>query len=407
MKTRQTLLSLLLFVALMVFMAACSAGSQTINEDQIVDQTVNQRLDQIRLELQQELQTRVNELIPTAVPTEPDIDAEILAVDLPVSTSDYDLGLQDALIEVYQAVNPSVVYILNPAGTSGSGFVYDSAGHIVTNNHVVSSAQNYEVVFSNGDRASADLIGTDLDSDLAVIKVDSLPEGIQPLQLAEANNLSVGQFVVAIGNPFGEQGSMSFGIVSGLGRSLPSQRTLTTGSTYSLPEVIQTDAPINPGNSGGPLLNLDGEVVGINAAIASQTGENSGVGFSIPVAAVWKVIPSLIQDGSYTYPYIGAGFDAEVSLSELSVYGLDQTQGAYVVSVSPGSPASLAGLQAADQSTGKGGDLIVAINGKPIQDFNDLNTFLVFEASPGETIDLTIIRAGERINLPLTLGERP
>lgn len=387
----------------MVFLAACSAGNQAINDDQSVDQMV----DQIRSELQQEMRTRINELIPTTIPPEPDTDAEILTVDMPVLAGTYDLGLQDALIEVYQAVNPSVVYILNAVGSSGSGFVYDTEGHIVTNNHVVSGGSSYEVVFSNGDRASAELIGTDVDSDLAVIKVDELPAAVQPLPLAEAGSLLVGQFVVAIGNPFGEQGSMSFGIVSGLGRSLPSQRTLTTGSTYSLPEVIQTDAPINPGNSGGPLLNLEGEVVGINAAIASQTGENSGVGFSIPVAAVWKVIPSLIQDGSYTYPYIGAGFDAEVSLTELSVYGLDQTQGAYVVSVSPGSPASLAGLQAADQSTGKGGDLIVAINGKPIQDFNDLNTFLVFEASPGETIDLTIIRAGERINLPLTLGERP
>lgn len=403
MKINKTIISSFLLITIMVFLAACSAGNQAINDDQSVDQMV----DQIRSELQQEMRTRINELIPTTIPPEPDTDAEILTVDMPVLAGTYDLGLQDALIEVYQAVNPSVVYILNAVGSSGSGFVYDTEGHIVTNNHVVSGGSSYEVVFSNGDRASAELIGTDVDSDLAVIKVDELPAAVQPLPLAEAGSLLVGQFVVAIGNPFGEQGSMSFGIVSGLGRSLPSQRTLTTGSTYSLPEVIQTDAPINPGNSGGPLLNLEGEVVGINAAIASQTGENSGVGFSIPVAAVWKVIPSLIQDGSYTYPYIGAGFDAEVSLTELSVYGLDQTQGAYVVSVSPGSPASLAGLQAADQSTGKGGDLIVAINGKPIQDFNDLNTFLVFEASPGETIDLTIIRAGERINLPLTLGERP
>jgi 2-alkenal reductase len=403
MKINKTIISSFLLITIMVFLAACSAGNQAINDDQSVDQMV----DQIRSELQQEMRTRINELIPTTLPPEPDTGAEILTVDMPVLAGTYDLGLQDALIEVYQAVNPSVVYILNAVGSSGSGFVYDSEGHIVTNNHVVSGGNSYEVVFSNGDRASGELIGTDVDSDLAVIKVDELPAAVQPLPLAEAGSLLVGQFVVAIGNPFGEQGSMSFGIVSGLGRSLPSQRTLSTGSTYSLPEVIQTDAPINPGNSGGPLLNLEGEVVGINAAIASQTGENSGVGFSIPVAAVWKIVPSLIQDGGYTYPYIGAGFDAEVSLPELSLYGLDQTQGAYVVSVSPGSPAGLAGLIAADQSTGRGGDLIIAINGKPIQNFNDLNTFLVFEASPGETINLTIIRAGEQIDLPLTLGERP
>jgi S1-C subfamily serine protease len=179
------------------------------------------------------------------------------------------------------------------------------------------------------------------------------------------------------------------------------------GSTYSLPEVIQTDAPINPGNSGGPLLNLDGEVIGVNAAIASTTGTNSGVGFSIPVAAVKQIVPSLIEGGSYAYPYIGASFDSEVSLDEQAVYGVPQTQGAYVVSVASGSPADEAGLVGADPQSGRGGDLIVDIDGRTIDDFGDLNSYLVFHAQVGQTIQITVLRDGERVVLPLTLGARP
>jgi 2-alkenal reductase len=315
--------------------------------------------------------------------------------------------LESELVAVYKQANPSVVYIIVPSVGSGSGFVYGGDGYIVTNSHVVESGRNIEVVFSSGDRLRADVIGSDADSDLAVLKVDQLPDGVAALPLAEADTLQVGQFVVAIGNPFGEQGSMSLGIVSGLGRSLRSQRGTTSGSSYSLPEVIQTDAPINPGNSGGPLLNLDGEVVGINSAIATTTGENSGVGFSIPVSAVRRIVPSLIQDGEYVYPYMGAAFDDEVSLDEQSSYGLSQTQGAYVVSVTSGSPAAAAGLIAANANSGRGGDLIVAIDGQAINDFSDLNSYLVFHTAVGQTIQITVLRNGERIILPLTLRSRP
>jgi 2-alkenal reductase len=299
-----------------------------------------------------------------------------------------------------------VVYIIVSSSSSGSGFVYSPDGYIVTNHHVVEGGRSFEVVFANGERQPAELVAADADSDLAVLKVAQLPDGLTPLPLAE-DSLQVGQFVVAIGNPFGEQGSMSFGIVSGLGRSLPSQREEGSGSSYSLPEVIQTDAPINPGNSGGPLLNLNGEVVGVNAAIASTTGTNSGVGFSIPVSVVRLVVPSLIEDGSYAYAYMGAGFDAEVSLAEQSVYGLSQTQGAYVISVTPGSPAAEAGLVPANRNTGAGGDLIVAIDGQAIHSFADLNRYLVFHATVGQTIELTVLREGDQLVLPLTLGARP
>lgn len=316
-------------------------------------------------------------------------------------------GLQNELISLYKQANPSVIYVIVPPLGSGSGFIYSDEGYIVTNNHVVDGGSSFEIVFADGSRQTAELIGNDVDSDLAVLKVEQLPDGVSALPLAQAGSLQVGQFVVAIGNPFGEQGSMSLGIVSGLGRSLPSQRQLGGGSSYTLPEVIQTDAPINPGNSGGPLLNLDGEVVGINSAIASTTGTSSGVGFSIPVAAVHRVIPSLIEDGSYEYSYVGAGFDSEISLDELSVYDLSQTQGAYVLSVTPDSPADEAGLIAANTNTGRGGDLIVAIDDQSIQDFADLNAYLVFNTTAGQTIEMTVLRNGAEMTVPLVLGERP
>ncbi len=316
-------------------------------------------------------------------------------------------GLQATLMDLYQASNPSVVYIIVAASSSGSGFVYSDDGYIITNRHVVAPSRDYEVVFADGERRRATLVGSDIDSDLAVIKVDVLPEGVTPLSLAEANGVQVGQLSVAIGNPFGERGSMSLGIISGLGRSLRSQRETTTGSTYSLPQVIQTDAPINPGNSGGPLLNLDGLVIGVNTAIASTTGANSGVGFAIPVAVVRRVVPSLIEDGEVAYAYMGATFDSEISLDEQELYDVPQTQGAYVLGVTPDSPAAKAGLIPADPTTGREGDLIVAIDDQPVNDFADLNTYLVFHAQVGQTVELTVLREGETVTLPLTLEARP
>jgi 2-alkenal reductase len=316
-------------------------------------------------------------------------------------------GTQDALTQVYQRANPAVVFIAIPSVGSGSGFVYSETGYIVTNNHVVEGGRTFEVVFASGERLDADLVGTDADSDLAVIKVDQLPEGVEPLPLADPESIQVGQFVVAIGSPFGEQGSMSLGIVSALGRSLRSQSESTFGGSYSLPQVIQTDAPINPGNSGGPLLNLVGEVVGVNSSIATRTGTNSGVGFSIPVAAVKQIVPSLIDNGAYVYPFMGVSFDDEVSLSEQSTYGLPQTQGAYVVGVTSDGPGAQAGLTPANPNTGRGGDLVVKIDDQEINDFSDLNSYLVFHTTVGQTIEITVLRDGEPVVLSLTLGARP
>jgi 2-alkenal reductase len=344
-------------------------------------------------------------LLPTATPPA-EQETNIIPVAQAATPGVETADLQAILVNLYQQVNPAVVYILVPFG-SGSGFVYSEDGYIVTNNHVVAGSNQFEVVFANGERRTARLVGSDVDSDLAVLQVNDLPEGVRPLPLAAADNIQVGQFVIAIGNPFGEQGSMSLGIVSGLGRSLVSQRGLENGSSYSLPDVIQTDAPINPGNSGGPLLNLAGEVVGVNSAIASTTGTNSGVGFAIPVSALHRIIPGLIADGEYHYPYIGAGFDDEISLAEESAYGLSQTQGAYILNVVAGGPADDAGLIAANPNNGRGGDLIIAIDGRVINSFADLNSYLVFHSVVGQTIDLTVLRDGEEITAPLTLGERP
>ena len=315
---------------------------------------------------------------------------------------------QAALTAVYQQSNPAVVYIIVPPFSSGTGFVYSEDGLIVTNNHVIEGGENYEIVFSGGQRLAAELVGSDVDSDLAVLKVDELPESVTPLPLGDGESLQVGQLVVAIGNPFGEEGSMSMGIISALGRSLPSQRQLETGSSYSLPEVIQTDAPINPGNSGGPLLNLSGEVVGVNSAIRSSTGLNTGVGFAIPVAAVQRIVPSLIEDGSYSYPFMGIGSSGgPIDLERQELLGLEQPYGVYVTSVTQGSPADAAGVVPAPNAETPGGDLIIGIDDRAVREFSDLLSYLIFETEVGQTINLSIIRNGETIDVPLTLSERP
>ena len=326
-----------------------------------------------------------------------------------------NVELQNRLIELYQASNPSVVHIFvfdssDLALGTGSGFVFDAGGHIVTNNHVVTNSASLEVVFANGERRRATMVGTDIDSDLAVIRVDSLPADVQPLPVGDSATLQVGQFVIAIGNPFGETGSMSIGIISGLGRTLASQR-LAPGGTFSIPQVIQTDAAINPGNSGGPLLNLNGEVIGVNSAILSRTGANSGVGFSIPINAVKNIAPALIEDGSYSYPYIGISMSSlPFTLAELERLDLPPN-GVYVTEVTEGSPAAEAGLigsgTAQFEGPLPGGDYITAINGTPVRTSDELVSYLVFETEVGETVQLTILRNGEEIMVPLTLGERP
>ncbi len=327
-------------------------------------------------------------------------------------------GRQEALVSLYDRVVPGVVAIQTDSG-SGSGFVFDNEGHIVTNFHVVDGVKTVEVDFTSGFKAYGVIVGTDPDSDLAVIKVDAPAEELQPLALGDSTQLKVGQTVIAIGNPFGLNGTMTVGIVSALGRTMDSQReSPTSPGFFSAGDIIQTDAAINPGNSGGPLFNLNGEVIGVNRAIrtsfSSSTGDplNSGIGFAVAINIVKRVVPVIITDGKYDYPYLGMSSMSDLSLPVIEALGLPQFTGAYVTSVVPGSPAEEAGLRAGDKETSipglqGGGDLIVAINDQSVRGFDDLLQYLIYYTSPGDTVTLTVIRDGEQVDLPLTLGSRP
>ena len=300
-----------------------------------------------------------------------------------------------------------------PMRSEGSGWIYDTEGHIVTNNHVVEGADKVIVVFHNGLWDEAEVVATDPQSDLAVIKVDA-PEGmdLQPLPLADPDNLRVGYSVIAIGVPFGLESTMTTGIVSALGRSFPVGDALT--GNYTLPAVIQTDAAINPGNSGGPLLNLNGEVVGVNFAIESPIRANSGVGFAIPVSIVQRIVPALLEKGEYDYPYLGiAGQSVTPQLAEMLELP-NNVLGAYVDSVVPGGPADEAGVQGGDRPVSiegidmkAGGDIIIAMDDEPVRSFEDLVSYLVRKTEPGQKATLTVLRDGETVELDVVLGERP
>jgi serine protease Do len=339
-------------------------------------------------------------------------------------------ALEGTLEQVYKQVDPSVVSIVvieNASASSasgstqgsqtvlGSGFVWDKQGDIVTNNHVVDGAGQISVRFSDGTIASAKVIGTDVNSDLAVLKVDMPADALQPVQLADSTQVQVGQLAIAIGNPFGEEGTMTLGIVSALGRTLPVQSsTSTTGATYSIPDVIQTDAAINPGNSGGVLVNDMGQVIGVTAAIESPVQASSGVGFAIPSVIVQKVVPALIQTGHYDHPYLGiSGTDMTPDIATAMGLNADQ-RGALVVNVTAGGPADKAGLRGSNQQTQingvsvpVGGDVIVAINGQPVQQFDDMLSYLARNTEVGQTVTLTILRDGKQMTVDVTLGARP
>jgi S1-C subfamily serine protease len=296
---------------------------------------------------------------------------------------------------------------------AGSGFVWDREGYVVTNNHVVDGAENITVTFADGTSLPAKVVGTDKNSDLAVVKVDKGVLDLQPVELADSNKLKVGNLVMAIGNPFGLEGSYSVGIVSALGRTLAVDQTSTSGS-YSIPDIIQTDATINPGNSGGVLVNSKGQVVGVTTAIESPVRASSGVGFAVPSAIIQKVVPALIQDGKYSYTYLG--LSGGTLTSDLAkAMDLKETQrGILVNSINPNTPADKAGLVGSSKETKingltakVGGDVITAIDGQELRKFEDLISYLARATVVGQKVKLDIIRDGKAMQVEATLEARP
>ena len=379
----------------------------------------------------------------SAAPVRADTSAPVdVEAATPVPAAPADLAaIEGALGRIYQDVGPSVVYIevlqqqaagmgqawpffgdqapqLPPSDQyqrgSGSGFVWDDSGYIVTNNHVVEGADKIKVTFSDGTTVIGTLVGSDADSDLAVVKVDVSAEELYPVQLADSTQVKVGELAVAIGNPFGLESTMTVGIVSALGRSLPVENGTATGGSYTIPDMIQTDAPINPGNSGGVLVDDQGKVIGVTSAIISPVRASAGIGFAIPSVIVQKVIPALIEDGHYAHPWLGiSGTDLDSELAQAMHLEADQ-RGALVVDVVRGGPADEAGLRGSaetvtvdGQERRVGGDVIVRIGGENVARFDDLVAYLVRATDVGQTVTVTVLRDDGERQVQVTLGERP
>jgi serine protease Do len=363
-----------------------------------------------------------------------------------ISSSESVINLTDieAMLErIYTQVNPSVVNIrvvqkqevmfpsfpeipgfpsFNvPQGPQeyyssglGSGFVWDKDGDIVTNNHVVSGADRISVTFNDGTTMLGKVIGTDPDSDLAVVKVEMPAGQLQPVQLADSTKVKVGQLAVAIGNPFGLQGTMTVGFISALGRLLPADSQTSGGSTYSIPDVIQTDAVINPGNSGGVLVDRDGNFIGVTSAIVSPAGANAGIGFAIPSAIVQKVVPALIKAGHYEHPWLGvSGLTLNSDIAKAMELKAEQ-RGALIIDITPGGPADKAGLHGSDQQVTidgeqvrMGGDIITAMDGQTINTFDDVVTYLARSTEIGQTVTLDVLSKGKEEQVKVKLVARP
>ena len=394
-----------------------SGGAEATTRPPVVTREVVPRSEETR--------DIVREPAPAATSTP--IPAEILE----------DASAEERLVaRVYERVAPSVVHIRVVQQVSGgegpgfeipgwpdhpelpedffrrgegSGFVWDQDGHIVTNYHVVQDAQDVEVTFLDSVTVPAEIVGADPDSDLAVLRVERSGDRLAPVALGDSNKVFVGQRAIAIGNPFGQEWTLTTGVVSALGRTQPSGT-----SQFSIPEMIQTDAAINPGNSGGPLLDREGNVIGVNTLILSEDRASAGVGFAIPVSIVDQVVPVLIEEGQYAYAWLGiVGRDLDRETSLAMDLPADQ-RGALVIEVTEDGPADKAGLQGSDETITRngavlqvGGDVIVAIDEQPVHTMDDLIVYLVEETRPGQRATLTVLRGGEERTVRVTLGERP
>lgn len=334
------------------------------------------------------------------------INAEVMAV------------VEQTFQVIYQNVNPSVVnirvvedYGWTTVSSEGSGFVWDENGYIVTNNHVIADAINITVTFSDGTTTTAVIVGTDPQSDLAVIKVE--PEGLPlvPVILGDSYQVAVGDLVIAIGNPYGLSGTMTQGIVSALSRSLTVDETsMFSRTNYTIPDIIQTDAAINPGNSGGVLVNVAGEVIGVTAAIRSSTESNAGIGFVIPSHIVSRVVPALIKDGKYEHPSLGlTGISMSLALAEQMEID-PNTRGVLILDIVRGGAADVAGLEGSyQQIVSPGivaityGDVITAIDGQAVGSYEELVSYVFNKTEVGQVITLTILRDGKEISVELKL----
>lgn len=329
-------------------------------------------------------------------------------------TTPIPVGRELTLTQIFERTEAGVVRV-NVQRTEevlglngvGSGFVFNKQGHIITNAHVVDNSEEVVVTFLDGRSYNADVIGSDSFTDIAVVEVDADPTLLKPLLIGDSSNLKVGMGVAAIGNPFGLSGTMTSGIVSALGRLLPQE------SGFSIPDVIQTDAAINPGNSGGPLLNSRAEVIGINTAIQSATGEFTGVGFAIPSNTIAKIVPILIADGTYHHPWVGiSGRDIGPDLAR--VLNLNEARGFLIVTVVDGSPADKAGLKGSSETREVdgaqypfGGDIILAVDGKTVRQIDDILIHLQRYKKVGDEMVLEVLRDGRTTNIVVTLEERP
>ena len=354
--------------------------------------------------------------IPTATPVPPADESSLLAGMV---------QLEEEIIQVYERFGVGVVNITSrsvaydffrrpvPQEGSGSGIVYDTDGHVITNYHVIQGASELFVTLADETTVPAKVVGTDASNDLAVLRIEVSPGLLNPVPLGESESLRVGQFVVAIGNPFGFERTLTVGVVSALGRVIESPDERFIG------EIIQTDAAINPGNSGGPLLDLQGRVIGVNTAIFSPSRASAGIGFAVPVDTVRRVVPELIERGYYPHPWLGVQYIWDVTSETglmLEELGMDVPvdEGVLIVETAQGGPAGQAGLRGGDQRmrSGRvvlliGGDILTAIDGEPITDSQELLRYLDTQTQVGQTIWVTIWRDGEELTLPVLLAERP
>ena len=370
----------------------------------------------------QERSARPFPTVRPLVTRQPPATAVVTATPAPAIIIEIDPSKDEQtrlLSAIYQKVNPSVVNITVRQKLSdspgeegvtegqGSGFVWDKQGHIVTNYHVVAGADEVDVTFANDVVVAAQVIGVDPDSDLAVVKVDIDPGELIPAELGDSDTVQVGARAIAIGNPFGYEGTMTMGIVSAVGRSIPA----VTG--FQIPEAIQTDAAINPGNSGGLLLDAAGRVIGINAQIRSTVRANSGVGFAIPINLARRVVPALIETGRYEHAWLGIS-GTVIYPSMARDLGLPAERGVLIAEVLRGGPAARAGLRPGQRETtykGRplvlGGDIIVQIDDQVVNNFDDLLIYLTRKTSPGQEVTLTIWRGNDLLQVPVTLQARP